>query len=97
MGSFRPKPIPGSPKFSKKISKSDEAKVENKEEKDNNEKNPNYNLNNFTETIETTIEGDKVQTKESINKNIPVYTHNNLIISLGKIPIKASINNNNNE
>ena len=97
MGSFRPKPIPGSPKFSKRISKSDEAKVENKEEKDNNEKNPNYNLNNFTETIETTIEGDKVQTKESINKNIPVYTHNNLIISLGKIPIKESINNNNNE
>ena len=97
MGSFRPKPIPGSPKFSKRISKSDEAKVENKEKKDNNEKNPNYNLNNFTETIETTIEGDKVQTKESINKNIPVYTHNNLIISLGKIPIKESINNNNNE
>ena len=95
MGSFRPKPIPGSPKFSKRISKSDEAKVENKEKKDNNEKNPNYNLNNFTETIETTIEGDKVQTKESINKNIPVYTHNNLIISLGKIPIKESINNNN--
>ena len=95
MGSFRPKPIPGSPKFSKRISKSDEAKVESKEKKDNNEKNPNYNLNNFTETIETTIEGDKVQTKESINKNIPVYTHNNLIISLGKIPIKESINNNN--
>ena len=97
MGSFRPKPIPGSPKFSKRISKANEPKIENKEKKENKEKNSNYNLNNFTETIETTIEGDKVPIKESNNKNIPIYTHDNTFISLGKIPIKESFNNINNE
>ena len=99
MGSFRPKPIPGSPKFSKRISKNNEPKIESKEnnnkDEDKKEKNSNYNLNNFTETIETTIEGDKIQTKESNNKNIPIFTHDNSIISLGKIPIKESFNNNN--
>ena len=90
MGSFRPNPVPSSPKFSERISKS------NKQIIDKEEKEINNNLTNFTETIETTIEGDKVQTKESINKYIiPKYTHNNTIISLGKIPTKELISSNN--
>ena len=84
-GSFRPKPIPGSPKFSKNSSQNNEIIA------DNNEKKTNSNLVNFTETIETTIEGDKVQNKEMTPNNQNnrlnlIYTHNNNFISLGKIP-----------
>ena len=57
-GSFRPKPIPGSPKFSKNSPQNNEIIA------DNNEKKTNSNLVNFTETIETTIEGDKGQNKK---------------------------------
>ena len=92
MGSFRPNPVPSSPKFSERISKSNEPIIEKEGKED---KEANNNLTNFTETIETTIEGDKAQTKESINKYIPKYTHNNTIISLGKIPSKELISSNN--
>ena len=89
MGSFRPEPIPGSPKFSKRISK-------NEEESNNKEKKipPNNNLINFTETIETTIEGNPSNKSATIPNNSnnpnPVYTHNNTIMSLGKFPVNES-------
>ena len=91
MGSFRPKPIPGSPKFSNRTIKDEETIVEKKEQNTNN----NNNLTNFTETIETKIEGDKNNLHNEtkiINPNINIYSHNNNIISLGKIPIKESNN-----
>ena len=92
MGSFRPNPIPGSPKFSKN---NDEKN--NKKEKEEQIPLNNHNLVNFTETIETTIEGDNSgkNSKTPINKPLdPMLTHNKTIISLGKIPIKESLNNN---
>jgi len=99
MGSFRPNPVPGSPKFSKRISKNEELLIEKIDKNNNN--NVNNNLDNFTETIETKIEGDKHNAqnpeKNQANKTIPIYTHNNDIISLGKIPPVKIINNNNNE
>ena len=90
MGSFRPNPIPGSPKFSKRISKNTEINNENSKINNNNN-----NLTNFTETIETKIEEDKNninQNKENNNYN-PTYTHDNNAISLGKMP-SFMVNNN---
>ena len=89
MGSFRPNPIPGSPKFSKRISKNEESKISNQTT------NKENNLTNFTETIETKIEEDKnnFQNNEVNNYN-PSYTHENNIVSLGKMP-SFKINNNN--
>ena len=93
MGSFRPNPIPGSPKFSKKVSKSEEPIIKRNDKNINNN-----NLTNFTETIKTKIEGDKnnIQNKDAYNdkKNIPIFTHDNNIVSLGKIPsLKTSTYN----
>ena len=92
MNSFRPNPIPGSPKFSNQNSANNDTNNLNI----NNNSN-NNNLINFTETLETKIEGDlsnKISLKEDINKNDinPLYTHNNNLISLGKMPNKDSIN-----
>ena len=98
MGSFRPNPVPGSPKFSKNAPNNET--LNEKEDKQNNTNNENKNLENFTETIETKIEGDKLnvqnQEKSQVNNIIPIYTHDNNIISLGKIPsVKGNYSNNN--
>ena len=89
MDSFRPKPMPASPQF-----------INNKiNNNDNENKNPNNNnYSNFTETLNTKIEGDNLikNTNESINdKNIhnSIYNHNSNILSLGKLPNKDIINN----
>ena len=102
MGSFRPNPIPGSPKFSKRISKNVEESLIKNEDKNtsNNISNNNNNLTNFTEKIETKIEGDKIipnKEENSVNNYIPKFTHDNDIVSLGKISKKEinNINNNN--
>ena len=98
MDSFKPKPIPGSPNFSKRISVNNNINSFNLNSNNNisniNNNNNNNNLANFTETIETKIEGDLSSNKNLIknndlNKN---YTHNSNIISLGKLPNKDSIN-----
>ena len=98
MGSFRPNPVPGSPKFSKNAPNNET--LNEKEDKQNNTNNENKNLENFTETIETKIEGDKLhlqnQEKSQVNNIIPIYTHDNNIISLGKIPsVKKNYSKNN--
>ena len=98
--SFRPKPIPGSPNFTKRISDKNLI-INNNFNLNNNEVNNNIginnnNLSNFTETIETKIEGDvtnKNAIKENeVNKNDleHEYSHKN-IISLGKLPNKDNL------
>ena len=90
MHSFKPNPVPLSPKFSKNtnnnnmnlITLNDMITYKNPI---NNLMN-NNSLKNFTETIETKIEGDmKNSIKENQNNINPTYTHNDKIISLGKI------------
>ena len=88
MDSFRPNPIPGSPKFTKRISIDNNQSSEIK----NNNINNNNVSNNFTETIETKIEGDLNNSiKGNPLNNNSIYTHNNVIISLGKMPNKDNI------
>ena len=93
MNSFRPNPIPGSPKFSKRVSVNNNN-TNNNNDINSEEKKNNNNLQNFTETIETKIEGD-ISKENSINRQMyknELYTHNNNIISLGKMPNKDNIN-----
>ena len=96
--SFRPKPIPGSPNFKKKISDKNLI-INNNFNLNNNEINNNINnnnLSNFTETIETKIEGDitnkNLIIENEVNKNDinPENSHKN-IISLGKLPNKDNL------
>ena len=104
MNSFRPNPIPGSPKFTQKISDNININNFNLNSNEtiniqNNNSNNNNNLPSFTETIETKIEGN-LNTKNSIkidDTNInkkdlynQIYTHNSNIISLGKMPNKEN-------
>ena len=90
MNSFRPNPVPGSPKFTKR-------ETLNNNEIKNTEDINNNNLNNFTETIETKIEGESpdinLEKENPINKNDfnPIYTHSSNIISLGNLPNKENI------
>ena len=94
MNSFKPLPIPGSPKFTKGFSiNENKNKINNKEIDNNNINNKeiennnninnkdiiNNNISNFTETIETKIEGDGDISKESLNINNQIY--NNLVYS----------------
>ena len=110
MHSFRPNPIPSSPKFTKRISVANSNSNTNssnfyKEEMKTNSNNINNNmtnnnnfnvisrLSNFTETINPKIINDNPM-KNSIKENpinSTIYTHNNNIVSLGKM----SINNKN--
>ena len=112
MNSFKPIPIPGSPKFTNKVSINDDKnnninsnKIENNKDikydtiENNNNINNNEinNIPNFTETIETKIEGEGDISKETpiINDQIYnnlLYTHNNNIISLGYMPNKDNLN-----
>ena len=91
MNSFRPNPIPGSPKFTN-TNQIDNDNINNSDTNNN----INNNIMNFTETIETKIEGDasnKNTVKEEINKNEinSILTHNKNIISLGKINPSDSV------
>ena len=122
MHSFRPNPIPNSPKFTKRISDANNNSNTNssnfyKEEIKtnstninnnitNNANNNNFNvisrLSNFAETINPKIINDNPM-KNSIKENpinSTIYTHNNNIVSLGKMPINNknldSIQTNNN-
>ena len=91
MNSFRPNPIQGSPKFTKR-------ETLNSTSLKNTDNFNNNSINNFTETIETKIEGESpdINTfKENsikTNKNNQIYTHSSNIISLGKLPNKENIN-----
>ena len=104
--SFRPNPIPNSPKFTKRLSlansnsntnSSNFYKEEIKTNSNNINNNNNFNvisrLSNFAETINPQIINDNPM-KNSIKENpinSAIYTHNNNIVSLGKM----SINNKN--
>ena len=86
MNSFRPNPIPGSPKFTNRISNNNNINDENEKNSTNNN-----NIADFTETVEVIIEGDatnKKNEKEEINKDglNPIFSHNKNILSLGKMP-----------
>ena len=96
MHSFRPNPIPGSPKFTKRVSINNNVIENNENKKSNNiNNNNNNNLTNFTETIKTKIEGDlknSIKINPSNNNQVnPIYTHNSNIISLGELPNKDNI------
>ena len=106
--SFRPKQEQKSPEFiNKKFSIYNNGTNSNINNKKDNPINNFNNMNNFTETLKTKIEGD-LSIKNSIrmnsinekfNNNLQ-YTHNPNIISLGKISNKESdsaIPKNNNE
>ena len=91
MNSFRPNPIPGSPKFSN-TNQNDDDNINNSDTNNN----VNNNIMNFTETIQTKIEGDasnKNTVKEEINKEEinSILAHNKNIISLGKINPSDSV------
>ena len=98
MDSFRPKPMPDSPKFidNKKNNDIEERRNENENE---NKIGNNDNTTNFTETLKTKIEGDKNSSKiKPINeKDNNYYTHESNIISLGKMTNKDNENNNYNK
>ena len=91
MNSFRPNPIPGSPKFTN-TNQNDDDNINNSDTNNN----VNNNIMNFTETIQTKIEGDasnKNTVKEEINKEEinSILAHNKNIISLGKINPSDSV------
>ena len=84
MDSFRPKPIPSSPKFiNDKIKYNDNKKTDDE----------NTNCSNFTETLKTKIEGDnliKNSFNDNNNNNNPIYSQDSNL-SLGKISNKDNI------
>ena len=102
--SFRPIPIPNSPEFPKKSTEYNNNHIvkviNNKNGFNYNNKNIN---NNFTETLETKIEGDnlnqnqeKLITLDNIINGKKELEHNNNLASLGAFTIKGKENNDNN-
>ena len=88
--SFRPIPLPCSPQFMNK--KLNYINIKNN---NTNKKYINNNDSNFTETIETKIEGNNSNknsyNEKNINKNISICTHTSNILSLGKMTNKDII------
>ena len=92
LNSFRPKPRTDSPTF---LNNNKINKIQNNNEIEKHINNANDNNNvcqQFTETLQTKIEGIRINEKNTNKDKDIIYSHdNNNFFSLGKMPNKDSI------